>query len=488
MRILRWLLVVALLPLGFGVAAPASAAGGFATVKVTGLQTTGQVSDLPGATVVLQNLDTAERITLQPSGNPAVSPFYIYDSMPYGRYRVEVSRPGFITQFWPHAHDAATATPVWFGDAPDCDQMKPAPCPVHRLDIQLSEGIPLTGRTRLRDGRGVGNVLVTATRVDEPAYRPSTLSAADGSYAMALPPGAYTLSAAGRAIQVQEPVTLSTATTRDIVLLAPPGPVSAVTAAPGDSRLSVSWQPPTDDGGSPVAQYRAIATPGGAQCITTATGCTLEGLQNGQPYRISVTAENAIGPGEPSLASSPATPSVGLPGPVRNVRVNSGSRSLIVTWSAPARGEASEYVARALPGGRSCSTTDLECTIQGLTNGTAYRVEVTAKSDAGRTAPVAAAHRVRPAGPPGAPRAVTAHPISLGLRVTWNKPLDNGGHRIRRYVATVWPGGRTCTSRKHSCSVRGLNPRTHYSITVRARSSAGDGAISPGSIPVLPGH
>jgi len=467
MRILRWLLVVALLPLGFGVAAPASAAGGSVTLHVKGLRITGESGDLSGATAILRNLDSNSSIVLTTYG----AAFHASDSVPYGRYRLEVTRPGFITQFWPRAYAPESATTLWFGDGPNCEPTLPALCPSHLLDIQLSEGIPLTGRTRLRDGRGVGNVLVTATRVDEPAYRPSTLSAADGSYAMALPPGAYT-----------------TATTRDIVLLAPPGPVSAVTAAPGDSRLSVSWQPPTDDGGSPVTQYRAIATPGGAQCITTATGCTLEGLQNGQPYRISVTAENAIGPGEPSLASSPATPSVGLPGPVRNVRVNSGSRSLIVTWSAPARGEASEYVARALPGGRSCSTTDLECTIQGLTNGTAYRVEVTAKSDAGRTAPVAAAHRVRPAGPPGAPRAVTAHPISLGLRVTWNKPLDNGGHRIRRYVATVWPGGRTCTSRKHSCSVRGLNPRTHYSITVRARSSAGDGAISPGSIPVLPGH
>lgn len=487
MRILRVVVAAAVLALALP-AGPASAASGFATVKVTGLQSNGQISDLPGAAVVLQNLDTAERITLQPSGNPAVSPFYTTTYVPYGPYRLEVARPGFVTQSWPTAYSAQDATTIWFGDGPNCEPTLPALCASHLLDIQLTEGLPLTGRARLRDGRGVGNALVTATRLDEPAYRPSTLSAADGSYAMTLPPGAYTLSVPGRPAQAQDPLTLTTSATRDLVLLSPPGPVTGVTAVPGDSRLSIDWLAPADDGGSPVTQYRAIATPGGAQCLTTATGCTLEGLQNGQPYRISVTAENAIGPGEPSLSSSPAAPSVGLPGAVRNVRVSSGNRSLSVTWSAPVRGEASEYVARALPGGKSCSTTDLECTIQGLTNGTSYRVEVTAKSDAGRATPVAADRRVRPAGPPSAPRAVTARPIRLGLRVSWNKPMDNGGHRITRYVATVWPGGRTCATRQRVCSVRGLNPRTHYSVTVRARSSAGDGAISPGSVPVRPGR
>ena len=134
MRILRWLLVAALLALSFGVAAPASAAGGFATVKVTGLQTTGQVSDLPGATVVLQNLDTAERITLQPSGNPAVSPFYATSYVPYGRYRLQVTRPGFITQFWPRAYAPESATTLWFGDGPNCEPTLPALCPSHLLD------------------------------------------------------------------------------------------------------------------------------------------------------------------------------------------------------------------------------------------------------------------------------------------------------------------------------------------------------------------
>jgi hypothetical protein len=332
----------------------------------------------------------------------------------------------------------------------------------------------------------VAYVAVQAERIDEPTYRPTTVTAADGTYALQLPPGAYSLRSPDRRTTNDAPVVLGGAANRDLVLLSPPGSPQDVSTAAGDSRLSVSWRPPVDDGGSPITTYRAVASPGGVHCITAAAGCTLEGLQNGQAYRISVTAENAIGPGEPSWASAPAAPSAGLPARVRNVRVSPGSRTLTVTWSAPQRGEATEYVARAYPGGRSCSTTDLECTIQGLRNGTAYRVEVFARSDAGRTAPVSADKRMRPAGPPTAPRNVQARPLSRGLRVTWTKPLDDGGHRIRRYVATVWPGGRTCTTRKKTCDVRGLDPRTNYSVTVRARTSAGDGAISPGSVPVRP--
>lgn len=477
--------VAALMMVGLG-QVPASAAGGFATfnVHVKGVRISGEVGDLPGAKATLYNLDTHQALVLDPYGTA----FHASTQVPYGRYRLDVTRPGFISQSWPRAFSSESAAPIWFGDSPDCEPTSPALCASHRLEIQLSEAIPVSGRVRLRDGRAVGNSMVTATRLDEPAYRPSTLAAADGSYSLPLPPGTYALSVSGRTVQAQDPLSLTAATNRDVIVLTPPGPVPAVTAAPSDSRLAVSWQPPSDDGGSPVTRYRAVANPGGAQCITTATGCTLEGLQNGQAYRISVTAENAIGIGEPSLSSTPVAPTVGIPGPVRNVRVSSGTRSLSVTWSAPVRGQANEYTARAWPGGRSCSTTDLECTITGLKNGTLYRVEVTARSDAGRADAVQAPRRVRPAGPPSAPRDVKAKPVSLGLRVGWTKPLDDGGHGITRYVATVWPGGRTCTSRTHRCTVRGLDPRTHYSVTVRARSSAGEGAISPGSVPVRPGR
>lgn len=488
MRMLRVVLGLAMLVGFLAPAGPAAAAVGVVSVKVSGTYVSGTTGDLPGATVTLHNLDTGQNVVLTVQGDPTVSPFHASAGVPYGRYLIAVERPGFVTQYWPTAYSREAAIPVWVADAPNCDETSPAPCPVHRLEIQLREGLVLGGRLRMRDGRGVGNAVVSAQRTDEPTYRPSTVTSADGAFTMLLPPGTYNLAAPGRRVMADTPVVLDRAVVRDLVLLAPPGPVSDVTIAPGDSRLSVSWRPPADDGGSPITGYRVVATPGGVQCTTTATGCTLEGLQNGQLYRVSVTAENDIGPGEPSLSGTPVAPSAGLPSRVRNVRVASGNKSLAVTWSAPTRGDATEYVARALPGGRSCSTADLQCTILGLRNGTPYRVEVIARSDAGRTDPVAAPHRVRPAGPPSAPRNVKARPAPRSLRVSWSKPLDDGGLRVRRYVATVWPGGRTCSTTHMKCRVRGLDPRTNYSVTVRARTRAGDGAISPGSVPVRPGR
>ncbi len=97
-------------------------------------------------------------------------------------------------------------------------------------------------------------------------------------------------------------------TSASVTPLGPPGAPNAPSAAPGVSSASVSWQPPTADGGEPVTSYRATASPGGASCTTSATTCQVTGLTNGQPYTFTVRATNAIGEGPPSAATSAVTP------------------------------------------------------------------------------------------------------------------------------------------------------------------------------------
>jgi hypothetical protein len=83
-----------------------------------------------------------------------------------------------------------------------------------------------------------------------------------------------------------------------------PGAVAAAVAAqPG--AVDVSWLPPAD-GGSAISGYTVTATPGGATCTTSATGCTVAGLSPGTTYTMSVTATNARGTG-PAGVSSPVS-------------------------------------------------------------------------------------------------------------------------------------------------------------------------------------
>lgn len=76
---------------------------------------------------------------------------------------------------------------------------------------------------------------------------------------------------------------------------------------PLDGSLALSWQPPDDDGGSPITSYVGFATPGSHTCTVAVTTCNLTNLINGVPYAVTVSATNAIGPG-PTTESVVATP------------------------------------------------------------------------------------------------------------------------------------------------------------------------------------
>jgi hypothetical protein len=93
-----------------------------------------------------------------------------------------------------------------------------------------------------------------------------------------------------------------------VLAAAPPQPPTAVTGAPGNGQVSASWAAPSDNGGSPIVDYRVTGIPGGAGCTTSNTSCVVSGLANGTGYTFTVTARNAIGTSIPSAPSAPVTP------------------------------------------------------------------------------------------------------------------------------------------------------------------------------------
>ena len=101
------------------------------------------------------------------------------------------------------------------------------------------------------------------------------------------------------------------------VPLAPPAAPANVRAEAGNGLAVVRFDPPADDGGSPIVKYVVADPDGNVLAEGAASPIEVAGLTNGQTYSFVVHAVNAAGRGPDSDASNavtPAAPSVGNPG------------------------------------------------------------------------------------------------------------------------------------------------------------------------------
>ncbi|GAA2860124.1 hypothetical protein Acy02nite_56300 [Actinoplanes cyaneus] len=168
----------------------------------------------------------------------------------------------------------------------------------------------------------------------------------------------------------------------------------------------------------------------------------------------------------PSATTTPqpsASPSIG-PQPPTGVTATAGDKAITVSWSSADSGEETpiRYTATASPGGKSCTISSSSshggiCTINGLTNGTAYTVSVTATSKLGTsppsspTGPVTPA-AVLPADRPQPPVIRAAQPQSESIAVAW-EPAALGAGTLLGYTVTAAATKDPCSSTKTPCIV-----------------------------------
>ncbi|MBU6328891.1 MAG: fibronectin type III domain-containing protein [Acidobacteria bacterium] len=293
----------------------------------------------------------------------------------------------------------------------------------------------------------------------------------------------------------------SAASTAFSFALAPAAP-AAPTVTVGDARITVTWTAPSANGAAitgytAVARNTANAVPSydGPRCTaTTATSCTIGGLVNGATYVVAVNATNSAGTSAWSAWSGTASP-FGAPTAPTQVTATAGDTIITVAWAASSSNgsDITGYTVSASPGTATCTTTtELTCTLTGLTIGTTYTVTVRGINAAGTGAPSTGV-TATPFRSPGAPGNVTAASADRSLVVTWLAATGNGG-AITAYTATATPGGASCTTTGAlTCTIGGLTNGTKYTIVVVGSNAAGPGpasspsaAVAPAGVPAAP--
>ena len=297
----------------------------------------------------------------------------------------------------------------------------------------------------------------------------------------------------------------------------PDAPGSVVVSA-GDATISVAFVANANDGGSAITGYE-YSTDGGATwrlrdpgtsmtsspiTITKLSSDGLTALTNGTPYNVLIRAVNTSGPGKESAtqtaipASAPSAPAI--------TSITPGDKKLSIAFSAGNNGGnaivRNEY---SLDGGSTWVTApslNSPIVITGLTNGTAYALQVRQVNALGNGASSVTVEGI----PSTIPAAPTVNQVIAGnatLTVDFTSGAT-GGSDITSYQYST-DGGATWSNRtfgstesplsittRSSDGATALVNGTFYSVKIRAVNSAGSGVaseavrIAPLTVPSAP--
>jgi titin len=192
-----------------------------------------------------------------------------------------------------------------------------------------------------------------------------------------------------------------------------------------------------------------------------------------------------------------------IPGAPAGLVATPGNANVVLTWRAPQSdggGAITNYIVEykttsptaawvRFPRVASNATT---ATVTPLVNGTFYTFRVTAVNPAGIGPTSVATDVVMPVTVPAVPLNVVAVAGDKLARLTWEKPVTDGGLPITDYVVeyrstadVAWTTFADGTSTATAATVTGLTNGVTYVFRITARSSFGTGSPSAVSSPVV---
>ncbi|WP_332649074.1 fibronectin type III domain-containing protein [Lysinibacillus sp. 54212] len=276
-----------------------------------------------------------------------------------------------------------------------------------------------------------------------------------------------------------------------------------VVGTPGDKQVKVSFNSPTDNGGSSITDYKVKVFSGGVELpLLNRTGntspITITGLTNGTPYTFKVVALNALGEGAESTVSNAVTPS-SVPDAPTSISATKGNAEATVSFTAPTNDGGNPitgYTVKVFKDGAEQTSLNKSgsaspITVTGLTNGTPYTFKVVATNIVGNSKDSEASPSIVPMTVPDKPTNVNTTTGDAQVKIDFTPPVNNGGSSIIGYVVKVFENGVEQTSLNKSGSsspitISNLTNGSPYTFKVIAKNSVGESAASDETIQVTP--
>lgn len=288
-----------------------------------------------------------------------------------------------------------------------------------------------------------------------------------------------------------------------------PGAPTNLTAAPGNNSATISFLPPSNNGGAAITNYKYQLNDGSWISKTPASSnatVSLSNLINGKYYSIKVKAVNAAGDGPESEAlqfvpyTTPSAPTIikahGTPNRIQLIftpPANDGG-TFITGYEYSVDGGAT--FAKALAVNSGSAPEDLPDTpyisLEGLINGNTYNIILRALNHAG-WGTNSNMRAGKPVGAPPAPRITSASGTPTGAVIAFSPPATTGGAPITNYAYTATQEGgidlwyplnpaRTTSP----LTIENLTLGELFYVKISAISSYGRGTASA-AVSVVPG-
>ena len=233
------------------------------------------------------------------------------------------------------------------------------------------------------------------------------------------------------------------------VQVTPTAPLNLAARAHGIT-IILSWARPKYDGFDPAGVTYLLETSTDEEtwetleAATTALGYVHAGLDLATTYRYRVTARNSLGLGDPARARATTWEALSAPDVPRNVTGIADGTTINLSWDAPVSDGGvtiSGYRVETSTDGETwtelaSSVTSREHADIGLTLGTTYHYQVSARNSEGLGTPSDATSvtALETVVAPGKPRNVTA--ASTGrhtIELSWDLPSSDGGASVTGY-------------------------------------------------------
>ena len=217
-----------------------------------------------------------------------------------------------------------------------------------------------------------------------------------------------------------------------------PGAPTGLTATGGNGTATLSWSPPSSDGGSPVQGYfiQGGTSPSAADIVDLVVDrtATIGGLTNGTAYYFRVNAQNSDGDGPSATVTVTPQGPGSAPGSPTGLKTSSGDGFIALSWSPPMSTGGSPITGyhvylghlSSLVGARVFTTSGTSFRLTDAENGSLYYIKVTALNAVGEgpgtpVTSVIPAPRAAPAGP-SRPTGLTAQARRGAVVLSWSRP------------------------------------------------------------------